>query len=260
MWPTSNVAPFVCRFYSETGQVRGTKWWVLSRSFLLCCRFDVIVYFFYWLFSCFSSRGHHSRHTRPHTHTKRNRKTFNASRPRLMRDWSLLISARDFFFFFFFDILNFRLGVQMYAGPLWLGVESFLCFPFFLNDCYDILHFQLFHADNGCASGVISIFPPRFGWCPPKERGGGTNRVNGIASTVYRSMRDGSMSANAPDATSTTNFYSRKHCSRFFQRQRRRSLIIKTCRRSGYIEQTSCNWFILEPRRSRRTSYLYFQT
>lgn len=40
---------------------------------------------------------------------------------------------RGIFFFFFFDILNFRLGVQMYAGPLWLGVESFLCFPFFFK-------------------------------------------------------------------------------------------------------------------------------
>jgi hypothetical protein len=105
-----------------------------------------------------------------HTHTKRNRKTFNALRPRWCGIDPFWFPRGNFFFFF--DILNFRLGVQMYAGPLWLGEESFLCFPFFFYDCYDILHFQLFHADNGCASGVISIFPPRCVWCAPKERGG----------------------------------------------------------------------------------------
>ncbi len=47
-----------------------------------------------------------------------------------------------------------------------------------------------------------------------------------------------------------------KNCS-LFPTTQRRSLIIKTCRRSGYIEQTSCNWFILEPRRSRRTPFIF---
>lgn len=108
-------------------------------------------------------------HTHTHTHTKRNRKTFNALRPPLMRDWSLLISAREFFLFWHSKFRARRSNV--YRAAL-IRRREFPLFSFFLNDCYDILHFQLFHADNGCASGVISIFPPRCVWCAPKERGG----------------------------------------------------------------------------------------
>jgi hypothetical protein len=95
----------------------GESYHVLS---FLCCRFDVIVYFFYWLFSCFSSRGHHSRHTRPHTHTQTLKGTEKLLTHHAPADAGLI--HFDFragiFFFSFFDILNFGLGIQMYAGPL----------------------------------------------------------------------------------------------------------------------------------------------
>ena len=102
MWPTSNVVPFVCRFYSETGQVRGTKWWVLSRSSLLCCRFDVIVYFFHWLFS-FSSSHAAITHGTPHTQKGTEILTHHADAGLIRFYFQAEIKTkRNFFFLFFF--------------------------------------------------------------------------------------------------------------------------------------------------------------
>jgi hypothetical protein len=98
-----------------------------------------------------------------HTHTKRNRKTFNALRPRWCGIDPFWFPRGNFFFFF--DILNFRLGVQMYAGPLWLGEESFLCFPFFftivttfsISSCFTLImdaHRESFPFSRRAASDV----------------------------------------------------------------------------------------------------------